>query len=452
MWKHIRNLTIIAIILLLALGFYLSQPDVAQVPEEQLIGKIDVLPEARTQIIPTMNVAKAVRWAENKKPVAADGLQVNRFADGLEHPRGIYVLPNGDVLVAEANRPDGSGSGGIEGIVAKYLMNKGGASGASADRITILRDANADGIAEMKGDFITGLKSPFGMALIEDTLYVANTDGVLAFPYTQDDTKIAVAGKKLFDLNADAPNPHWTRNLLASPDGTKLYVAVGSNSNIGENGMDIERGRAQVLEYDIESGKLRTFAYGLRNPVGMDFSSSGDLWVVVNERDGLGSDLVPDYLAKLRPGDDFGWPHHYWGGYTDTRVEPREEESRQYERRPEFALAPHTAPLGLVFADGAGSTSAKLGSEFESGAFVARHGSWNREPKSGYDVVFVKFNGAQPAENKVFDVLTGFLDEEENAQGRPTMLAIANDGALLVTDDVGNVVWRVTRAKAKAAQ
>jgi len=452
MWKHIRNLSIIAIVLLLALGFYLSQPDVAQLPEEKLIGKIDVLPVARTQLIPTMNVAEATGWADNKMPVAASGLQVSRFADGLDHPRAIYVLPNGDVLVAEANRPSDSGSGGIEGVVSKYLMNKGGASGESANRITILRDANDDGIAEMKGEFITGLNSPFGMALIKDTLYVANTDGVLAFPYVEGDTKITAAGKKLFDLNADGPNPHWTRNLLASPDGTKLYIAVGSNSNIGENGMDIERGRAQVLEYDIESRKMRTFAYGLRNPVGMDFSASGDLWAVVNERDGLGSDLVPDYLAKLRSGDDFGWPHHYWGGYTDTRVKPLEEESRQYERRPEFALAPHTAPLGLVFANGAGDTAAKLGSAFADGAFVARHGSWNRDPKSGYDVVFVKFNGAQPAENKVFDVLTGFLDKEENAQGRPTMLAIAKDGALLVTDDVGNIVWRVTQAKATVAE
>lgn len=446
MWKHIRNLSIIVILLALGLLFYLSRPDVAQLPEEEMVGKIDVLPDARDQIIPTMNVAKAKPWAEGEKPDAASGLKVERFAEQLDHPRGIFVLPNGDVLISETNRPKG-GSGGIRGMMTSYLSDKAGNGGPSANRISILRDANNDGRAEMKGEFITGLKSPFGIALIGDTLYVANTDAVLAFPYSEGDTKITAPGKKLFDVPATQPNLHWTRNLIASPDGKTLYVAVGANSNIGENGVETEKGRAQVIEYDLEKDKKRTFASGMRNPVGMAFAADGELWAVVNERDGLGSDVPPDYLARLTIGDDFGWPHHYWGGYTDFRVKPREPETRQYEKRPEFALAAHTGPLGLVFSNGMGSNAAKLGAKFADGAFIARHGSWNRSPKAGYDLVFVKFKGGAPAENKLVNVLTGFLDEEENARGRPTMLAVASDGALLLTDDISGIVWRVSAAQ-----
>jgi len=451
MWKHIRNLSIIAVILMIGVIWYLSRPDVAQIPEEEMIGKIDVLPDARKQIIPTIKVAEVDRWTEEEMPVAASGLSVARFAEGLDHPRSIYVLPNGDILVAETNSPPRSG-GGITGFVRRYLMDKAGAGGESANRIAILRDADGDGRAEMQGEFLTGLNSPFGMALIGETLYVANTDSLMAFPYKEGDTKITAPGKKLYDLNAKAPNIHWTRGLIASPDGSKLYISVGSASNIAENGIEIERGRAQVLEYDIEKKKARSFAYGLRNPVGMGFSATGELWTVVNERDMLGSDLVPDYLAQINAGEDYGWPQHYWGGYTDDRVEPPKPDKRQYEKRPEFALGAHTASLGLAFANGIGTNQAKLGSAFANGTFIARHGSANRVPLSGYDVVFVKFGAnGQPAENKLYDVLTGFLDDEDNAQGRPTMVAVAKDGALLVTDDVGNVVWRVSAGKTKAA-
>lgn len=444
MWRHIRNLSIIALVLIIGVIWYLSRPDVAQIPEEEMIGKIDALPDARKQIIPTMKVAEVDRWTDEETPLAASGLKVTRFAENLDHPRSIYALPNGDILVAETNSPPRN-MGGITGFVMRYLMDKAGAGGESANRIAILRDADGDGRAEMQGEFLTGLNSPFGMALIGETLYVANTDSLMAFPYKEGDTKITAAGKKLYDLNAEEPNGHWTRGLIASPDGSKLYISVGSASNIAELGIEIERGRAQVLEYDIADGKARTFAYGLRNPVGLGFSSGGELWTVVNERDMLGSDLVPDYLAQINAGDDFGWPQHYWGGYTDDRVEPLKPEKRQYEKRPEFALGAHTAPLGLVFANGPGANQAKLGGAFANGAFVARHGSWNRVPLSGYDVVFVKFgDNGQPAENKIYNVLTGFLDEEDQAQGRPTMVEIAKDGALLVTDDVGNVVWRVS--------
>lgn len=447
MWKHVRNFAILSLVLAIGLFWYFSRPDVAQIPEEEMIGKIDILPAAREEVIPTINVAEVDRWQDDEKPVAAAGLQVEIFASELEHPRSLYTLPNGDILVAETNSQPRDG-GGIEGFVMNYLLGKAGAGVKSADRISLLRDADGDGKAELKSEFLTGLKSPFGMALVGGKLYVANTDALMAFPYTEGDTKIEAAGEKIYDLNGEPPNTHWTRGLLADPDGTKLYISVGSNSNIGENGMELEKGRAQVIEYTIENKKSRTFAAGLRNPVGMDFDAGGSLWAVVNERDMLGSDLVPDYLTKLNSGEDFGWPHHYWGGYTDFRVKPRKPEKRQYEKRPEFALGAHVAPLGLVFSNSSVGNAAQLGDAFANGAFIARHGSINRVPFSGYDVVFVKFNDrGQPAENKLTNVLTGFLDKDDNAQGRPTMLTIAKDGALLVSDDVGNRIWRVTAAR-----
>lgn len=439
MLKHIRNFAILFIIAAIGFGYYITRPDEAQIPIAQLSGPDIDLSEVRQreQSFPTVSVAEVDRWGADEMPVAADGLKVERFAEGFDHPRNLYILPNGDMLVVETNSPPRP-KGGIFAWAQSYFMDKAGAGVASANRITLLRDGNGDGIPETRNAFLSDLNSPFGVALVGDTLYVANTDAVLAFPYTEGDLKITAQGKEVVKLNALAPNNHWTRNLIANEEGTKLYVAVGSNSNIGENGMDSEERRAAILEHDIASGKTRTFAVGLRNPVGMSWDSEGNLWTVVNERDMLGSDLVPDYLTKVELASDFGWPHHYWGGYTDPRVEPLMPDKRQYETRPDYALGPHTAPLGLVFAK-----DAALGEDFANGAFVARHGSWNRVPKSGYDVVFVKFDGVKPVGQPV-NILTGFLDKDDKAQGRPTSVAIAPDGALLVVDDVANIIWRVS--------
>lgn len=439
MWKHVRNIALIFLVLGVIGVWYITRPDEARIPLDAVSGVKPVISAPREQIFPTINVAEVDRWQPGEKPVVASGLTVERFAEGLDHPRNIYVLPNGDVLVAETNSPLRDVSG-IEGMVMRWLMGKAGADVPSANRISLLRDADGDGNPEMKTPFITGLNSPFGMALVGDTFYVANTDAVLAFPYAQGDTRITGKGRKITDLNGKAPNNHWTRNLAASPDGKKLYIAVGSNSNIGEHGMELEEGRARVFELDIATGKKISYAAGLRNPVGLDWDNNGVLWTVVNERDMLGSDLVPDYLAQVEFGADYGWPHHFWGGYTDHRVQPLRPEKREYERRPDYALGTHTAPLGLAF-----GYNAKLGAGFTNGAFVARHGSWNRKPASGYDVVFVGFDKGLPT-GKPIPVMTGFLDKDGKAQGRPTMLAVDKDGALLISDDVGNIIWRV-RAK-----
>jgi glucose/arabinose dehydrogenase len=439
MRKHIFRFSLFLLILLGIGAWYVTRPDVALLPLSKVTGPKPEIVDAREQMVPTISVAEVDRWKAGERPTAAAGLVVERFAEGLDHPRNLYVLPNGDVLVAETNSPPGRMKG-VEGWVAKRLLTKAGAGVPSANRITLLRDADGDGKPEVRTAFLEGLNSPFGISLIGETLYVANTDAVLAFPYKAGDTKISAEGKKVLTLNAMAPNNHWTRNLAASADGKKLYIAVGSNSNIAEHGLDKERGRAQVLELDLATGKSGAYSYGLRNPVGLDWDSQGQLWTVVNERDMLGSDGVPDYLAIVEFGADYGWPHHYWGGFTDHRVQPGKPEKRQYERRPDYALGAHTAPLGLAFAD-----NAKLGGLFTSGAFVARHGSWNRVPKSGYDVIFVPFKNGVPT-GQPLNVLTGFLDKDEKAQGRPTMLAIDKTGALLVSDDVGNIIWRV-RAK-----
>ena len=439
MWKHVRNIMLIFVALGLIGVWYITRPDVAQLPLDAVTGPTPQITAGREQIFPTIAVADVDRWKTGEAPVVAPGLVVERFAEGLDHPRNLYTLPNGDILVAETNSPPRK-MGGVEGFVMKWLMGKAGADVPSANRITLLRDANGDGQAELKTPFLTGLNSPFGMVLIGEKLYVANTNGLLVFPYKTGDTKITAKGKELTKFNARAPNNHWTRNLAASPDGKKIYISVGSNSNIGENGMENEVGRAMVFEYDIAKDKKIPYAIGLRNPVGLGWDKAGRLWTVVNERDMLGSDLVPDYLALVEFGADYGWPQHYWGGFTDTRVKLLKPEKREYERRPDYALGVHTAPLGLAF-----GYNGKLGAGLTEGAFVARHGSWNRKPVSGYDVIFVPFPKGEPA-GKPVNVLTGFLDKDGKAQGRPAMLALAKDGSLLVSDDVGNIVWRV-RAK-----
>lgn len=436
-------------------GWYFLSGDTADLDIAAVSGPSPVISAPREETFPTINVADIELWGEGEAPTAADGLSVVRFAQGLDHPRSMLVLPNGDVLVAETNSPPRENKG-IEGFIMRMLMNKAGAGVPSANRISLLRDADGDGRAESKTVLLDGLNSPYGMQLVGETLYVANTDSVMAYPYTPGQVKVTGAGRKIVDLPTSKPNNHWTRNLLANEDGSKLYVAIGSATNIAEKGLEVEKGRARIIEIDLASGKKRDFAVGLRNPVGLAWEPNSDaLWTVVNERDMLGSDLVPDYLTKVEVGLHFGWPWNYWGGYEDFRVEPRRQDLREYTRRPDYALGSHVAPLGLTFA-----SNAALGGSFANGAFVALHGSWNRKPASGYKVVFVPFgSNGQPAvtrnaEGKVtgglpVDVLTGFLGEDGSARGRPTDVTIDSRGALLVTDDVAGIIWRVSNPAMK---
>ncbi len=442
MKKHLIAISLIVLALVAGVVFYFARGDTAKLAAGADTGREPVFTSPRSEIFPTINVAEVVPWHANEKPVPAKGLTVVRFAEGLAHPRSMLTLPNGDILVAETNSPPRP-TGGIVDRVMGYLMDKAGAGVPSANRITLLRDADGDGRAEVKTAFLTGLNSPYGMALIGDTLYVANTDALLAFPYKAGETRIAAKGRKILNLPAQAPNQHWTKSLAAGPTGL-LYVGVGSNSNIGENGLDSEENRAAVLEVDPKTGDYRIFASGLRNPVGLAFEpNSGTLWGVVNERDMLGSDLVPDYLSRIEFGGFYGWPWNYWGGYEDRRVQPQRPEVREYTKRPDYALGNHVAPLGLVFAD-----KVKLGAPFQNGAFVGLHGSWNRKPAAGYEVVFVPFAAdGEAGRAKPVDILTGFLNADGDARGRPVDVTADAKGALLVTDDVAGIVWRVAGAK-----
>ncbi len=398
------------------------------------------LPPPVKTLLPTLNIAEATGWPRGRGPQAAQGLRVNAFAAGLDHPRWLLALPNGDVLVAETNKPAPAEKkqGGLKGWIAEKVMDRAGAGVPSANRITLLRDADGDGTAELKTPFLTGLYSPFGMALVGNTLYVANADAVVAFPYREGATRIDAAPRRVAALPAGR-NHHWTKSLVASPDGTKLYVGVGSNSNVAERGLAEERNRAAILEIDAASGATRIFASGLRNPVGMDWAPASEaLWVAVNERDEIGSDHVPDYMTSVRPGGFYGWPWSYYGQIVDTRVEPPRPDMVAKAIKPDYALGAHTASLGLTFSDGA-----RLGPAFASGAFIGQHGSWNRKPRSGYKVIFVPFTGGKPSGAPV-DVLTGFVSSDGKAMGRPVGVQIARDGALLVADDVGNTIWRVS--------
>lgn len=447
MLKHLRNLIILLVILGAGAFYYLSQGDTARLPLEATTGVVPEITNVRVENFPTINVAEADPWKEGEGPVAAEGLTVERFADGLDHPRTMLRLPNGDILVAETNSPPRT-MGGIEGWVMRNLMSKAGAGTPSANRITLLRDSDGDGTAEERFAFLENLNSPFGMALVADTLYVANTNEVLAFPYVEGETKITAEGRKVANLNAVAPNNHWTRGLIASPDGEYLFISVGSNSNIGENGMETESERAAILRVELATNQKIIYADGLRNPVGMAYEPrTAKLFTVVNERDMLGSDMVPDYLTEVRFGAHYGWPWHFWGGHVDPRVEPKNLDHRQYERRPDYGLGAHVAPLDLAFANGQ-----KLGEPFVNGAVVARHGSWNRKPLAGYDVIFVDFNDKGEPVGKPTILLEGFVDEDDKAQGRPTMVAFDQTGALLVSDDVGGIIWRVFRAGAADPQ
>lgn len=457
MSNKLRNALIMlgmVILLLVGAGWYFLSGNTAELSIDEVSGPTPVIEAPEPETFPTINVAEVESWTADQKPDVAKGLLVKRFAEGLDHPRTMLVLANGDVLVTETNSPPRANKG-IEGFIMRMLMNRAGAGGASANRITLLRDLDGDGEADERKVLLDGLNSPYGLALVGDMLYVANTDALMAYPFKPGDDKITGKGVKLTDLSASKPNNHWSRNIIASPDGTKIYIAVGSASNIAEKGLDVEKERANILEYDLEKKRKRVFAAGLRNPIGMAWEpSTGELWTVVNERDMLGSDLVPDYLARVDFGTHFGWPWNYWGGYEDFRVQPRNEEIRQYTRRPDYALGSHVAPIGMTFASGA-----KLGDGFASGAFIALHGSWNRKPASGYKVVFVPFDGnGRPAvtrdkDGKVtgglpVDVLTGFLSEDGTARGRPAHVEIDGKGALLVTDDVSGIIWRVSNPAA----
>ncbi len=414
----------------------------AKLDVAQGIGPNPKLPAPVKTLFPTVNIAEATGWPAGSSPQPARGLRVNAFADGLDHPRWMLALPNGDVLVAETNKPPKpeKKEGGIKGWIAAKLMKKAGAGVPSANRITLLRDADGDGIAELRTPFLTGLYSPFGMALVGRTLYVANADALVALPYREGATRIDAAPRKIADLPAGR-NHHWTKSLVASPDGSRLYVGVGSNSNVAEHGMDEEQNRAAILEVDPATGATRLFASGLRNPVGMDWNpESRALWAAVNERDEIGSDLVPDYMTSVRPGGHYGWPWSYYGRNVDERVKPARPDMVARAIKPDYALGPHTASLGLSFSDGA-----RLGPAYANGAFIGQHGSWNRKPRSGYKIVFVPFSGGKPAGQPV-DVLTGFLSKDDKAMGRPVGVEIARDGSLLVADDVGNRIWRVSLA------
>ncbi len=409
-------------------------------PEEAGYGPDPQLPEPHASWIPTLKTAKAVGWQQGEMPVAAAGLKINAFATGLDHPRWLYELPNGDVLVAESNappKPEGK-EGGLRAWIHGLVMKRAGARTPSANRISLLRDADGDGVAEVKTAFLEKLTSPFGMALIGDQLYVANADGLMRFPYKEGETRIADPGTKIAELPAGR-NHHWTKSLVASPDGTRLYVGVGSNSNVGENGMNEEERRAAILEIDPATGRTELFASGLRNPVGIDWNPvTGELWAAVNERDEIGHDLVPDYMTSVKREGFYGWPYSYFGQHVDERIQPQRPELVAKAIKPDYALGSHTASLGLAFV-----RQGRFDERFRDGAIIGQHGSWNRDPPAGYRVIFIRFAQGKPA-GRPEPLVTGFLNDKGEARGRPVGVLPDSRGGLLVADDVGNVVWRVT--------
>ena len=437
-----RQLVMLRLLVCLSISTLGACGDVATLPEQAGVGAHPSLPAPNPTLLPTINIAPARGWPAGATPKAAPGLAVGAFASGLDHPRWLYVLPNGDVLVAETNAPAKPEDGkGIRGWIMKRVMQRAGAGGPSANRITLLRDVDGDGVAELQTVFLQGLNSPFGMTLVGNDLYVANSDAIMRFHYRTGETQIIDPGVKVIDLPAGAINHHWTKNVLASRDGSRLYVTVGSNSNVAENGMANEVGRAAIWEVDLATSRARVFASGLRNANGLAWQEqSGELWTTVNERDEIGSDLVPDYLTSVKDGAFYGWPYSYYGQHVDSRVKPPRPDLVAQAIAPDYALGAHTASLGLVFYQGN-----SLPPRFFGGAFIGQHGSWNRDPRSGYKVIFVPFAGGQPA-GIPEDVLTGFVNEAGEAQGRPVGVAIDRSGALLVADDVGNRVWRVTNA------
>ncbi len=447
-WRHAAGVGAAALLLGLA-----GCGDTARLPAEAGVGPSPELPEPRKGLIPTVHIAPAKGWPEGGQPQPMQGMQVTPFAKGLDHPRWVYVLPNGDVLVAESDKPAKpqaeQESQGLAKKVRNWVMGKvmarAGSGVPSANRITLLRDADGDGVAETRSVFLQGLHSPFGMALVGSDFYVANTDAVVRFPYEAGQTQITAAPTRVTDLPGLPINHHWTKNLIASPDGSKLYVTVGSNSNVAENGMAAEEGRAAIWELDRASGAKRLFATGLRNPNGMGWAPGTNvLWTVVNERDEIGSDLVPDYLTSVRDGGFYGWPYSYFGQRVDARVQPPQPDLVAKAIVPEYALGNHVAPLGLAFAGPQNANG--LPPQLAQGAFIGLHGSWNRKPRSGYKVIFVPFQAGQP-QGMPLDVLTGFVSPEGDAWGRPVGVALDGKGGVLVADDVGNALWRVSAAR-----
>jgi len=407
------------------------------------VGTNPSMPEpADKKLIPTVRIAEATGWPSGRTPLAATGLAVNAFASGLDHPRWVYVLPNGDVLVAETNAPKRpKDEEGVKAKVMKQMRGKAGAGTPSANRITLLRDGDGDGVAETRSVLVENLYSPFGMALVGNELFVANSDGIVKFPYRSGETRITAPPTTVTELPGGERNHHWTKNIIASRDGSKLYATVGSNSNVAEHGMAEEEGRAAIWEIDAKTGAKKLFATGLRNPNGMAWEpSTGELWTVANERDELGNDLVPDYLTSVKRDAFYGWPYSYFGKHVDARVEPPRPDLVARAVSPDYALGAHVAALGLTYAHNSPSALPKSLSE---GMFIGEHGSWNRDPPSGYKVVFVPFANGKPSGSPL-DVLTGFVSDAGEAMGRPVGVAIDGRGALLVADDVGNVIWRVT--------
>ena len=423
----------------------------SKLPPQASVGPNPQLPDPTTSLIPTLKVSKAVGWSGGDAPKAPAGFKVTALAEHLDHPRWVYLLPNGDVLVAESNHPpmpDGATDGGSGPLAwarrtaMGIVMGRVGADVPSANRITLLRDADGDGHAELRTVFMSGLTSPFGMALVGEELFIANADALVKVPYHQGQTEISATPVKVTDLPAGI-NHHWTKNVLANPEGTKLYVTGGANSNVGENGLEAEEGRAAIWEIDVQSASKRLYASGLRNPNGMAWKpGSSQLWTVVNERDEIGSDLVPDYLTSVQDGAFYGWPWSYYGNHVDVRVQPPRPDKVTLALAPDYALGTHVAPLGLAFSDARGMPEA-----FANGAFIGEHGSWNRSPQAGYKVVFVPFSDGKPSALPV-DFLTGFLNADGEAQGRPVGVMLDRSGALLVADDVGNTLWRVAATSA----
>lgn len=436
---------ILAVVGVIAWSQYSNTSDL---PSDATAGLNPKLVDPDPQWIPSAKLVKTVGWAAGEAPKAADGLAVNRFAEGLDHPRTMLTLPNGDVLVAETNAPADSKPKGITGTVMRWAMNKVGAGETSPDTIVLLRDSNGDGKADQRFIFRTAdMHSPSGMAYGDGKLYIANNDAILEFPFTPGETKLEGPAKKLMDLWPGGE--HWMRNLLLSPDDKELYVAVGSATNIADNGMAEEAGRAAIWQVDTDTGKRRQFAAGMRNPNGLDWNpSSGELWATVQERDMLGPDLVPDYFTDVPIGAQYGWPWVYWKTTFDDRVQwPMQTYMIEYTRTPQYAMGAHTAVLGMAFDKG----GTRLGKAFQNGAFIARHGSWNRRPPVGYDVVFVPFDAnGNPKDVKPQPVLTGFLMKGgSKTHGRPTWVAFDKTGALLVSDDTGGIIWRVTKPGAE---
>jgi glucose/arabinose dehydrogenase len=447
--KKLGIALLVILLVVLVAGYFFTRGDTADVAFEETVGTDPTLDEPEAESFPTVAIAEPVGWAEDEVPTAAEGLAVTRFADGLDHPRTLQALPNGDILVSLTQSPKlgGGESNWLRDLIAGFLFRKAGAGGDSANQLVLLRDGDGDGVAEGRFVLRDDLDSPSGLAWGDDTLYVANHDEVLAFDYELGATQVTGEGRKIADL-AEGTG-HWMRNLALHPDGNRLYAAVGSKSNIGEDGLEIEEGRALIWEINLETGRQRVFAAGLRNANGLDFSPwSGELWTTVNERDMLGSDLVPDYLTNVPVGAHYGWPWVYYGDNFDRRVKYPIPQAISYVRTPEYALGPHVAALGFVFS----REGAMLGEDFSSGALIARHGSWNRKPPSGYDVVYVAFDERGNPVGKPVPVLTGFLQDDGTTRGRPTWVEWAGDGSLLVSDDTAGIIWRVFAPGADAQQ